>query len=130
MKNKYHGNGFIGGIVMLNFERMGRGDGWQSLVEKSISKYIKMKADLDLEVESWNPQMNDQDIFNSIFSLNPELVYALPCQYNIQFHAFQEHLRMCGMDNTNNIECDEAKNTGMFLCKRRPAIIHLSLIHI
>jgi hypothetical protein len=124
MKNKYHGNGFIGGIVMLNFERMGRGDGWQSLVEKSISKYIKMKADLDLEVESWNPQMNDQDIFNSIFSLNPELVYALPCQYNIQFHAFQEHLRMCGMDNTNNIECDEAKNTGMFLCKRRPAIIH------
>eukprot|EP00943_MAST-04B_sp_MAST-4B-sp1_P008167 g8167.t1 len=113
-------DGKINGVVNQNPDR----DGWQSLVEKSISEYIKMKADLDLEVESWNPQMNDQDIFNSIFSLNPELVYALPCQYNIQFHAFQEHLRMCGMDNTNNIECDEAKNTGMFLCKRRPAIIH------
>ncbi len=124
MKNKYHGNGFIGGIVMLNFKRMGRGDGWQDLVEKSITKYIKMKDDLEVEVESWNPQMNDQDIFNSIFSLHPELVYPLPCQYNIQFHAFQEHLRTCGMDTTKNIECDEAKKVGMFLCKRRPAIVH------
>ena len=48
----------------------------------------------------------------------------MPCQYNIQFHAFQEHLRTCGMDTTKNIECDEAKKVGMFLCKRRPAIVH------
>ena len=124
MKNEYHGNGFIGGIVMMNFTRMSYGVGWHSLIEKSLAKYIKMQANLDVEAESWNPQMNDQDVFNSIFSLHPEKVYALPCQYNIQFHAFQEHLRVCGMDNTNNIECNAAKDAGMFLCRRKPAIVH------
>ena len=27
------------------------------------------------------------------------------------------------MDNTNNIECN-AKDAGMFLCRRKPAIVH------
>ena len=129
----YHGNGFIGGIIMLNFTRMGRGSGWHDLVDRSMQQYLDIvnaKApampDSDGKIkddEAWNPQMNDQDIFNSVFKMHPELIYNLPCQWNIQFHAFQEQLRMCG-DDTRNLECSEAKSEGMFLCRRKPSVVH------
>ena len=121
--DEYHGNGFIGGIIMLNFTRMGWGDGWHALIERSLGQFLETRNEDEKETESWNPQMNDQDIFNSIFSLHPRYVFPLPCQWNLQFHAFQEQVRMCGAD-TSKLDCPTAKAEGMFLCRRRPAVVH------
>ena len=92
---------------------MGRGDGWQDLVEKSITKYIKMKDDLEVEVESWNPQMNDQDIFNSIlvYTQNWYIHYHVNTIYN-SMHFKNIYERVYGYDKKHR--GDEAKKVGMF----------------
>ena len=67
--------------------------------------------------------MNDQDVFNSIFTQLPALVHALPCEWNLQYHAFQEQLRICGTD-PDNLGCKEARDRGMFLCRKKPGVVH------
>lgn len=126
----YHGNGHIGGIIMLNFTRMRAAaaaqeagaeageDGWMEVVAAGLHEYLARP-----ESVGWNPQLNDQDIFNALFSVRPELIFTLPCQWNLQFHAFTEQMRVCDSD-ISRANCDEARRLGMFLCRRRPAVLH------
>ena len=76
---------------------------------------------------NWNPQLNDQDIFNAVFTMRPELVHVIDCRWQLQFHAFQEHRRLCDgapFFNEYDFSCPASKQAGMFLCKKNPGVVH------
>ena len=163
-KSEYHGNGYIGGIIMLDLEKMkrmmsgggggggggsgssgssGGGSGGSSggggssssggdqalhnfdnVVSESLREFLYIEKETH---PNWNPQLNDQDIFNAVFTMRPELVHVIDCRWQLQFHAFQEHRRLCDgapFFNEYDFSCPASKQAGMFLCKKNPGVVH------
>ena len=122
---EYHGNGHIGGIIMLNFTKMSNisNRSWNDTLTAGIHEFLARERAFDPE---WNPQLNDQDIFNSLFTVRPELVHTIPCEWNLQYHAYQEHQRICGEVANGGLvgDCDESRRMNMFMCRRPPAVVH------
>merc|ERR1711865_1279259 len=111
----YHGNGYIGGILMLNLKKI-------KLLETPFNEFVTEALNEFLHIErethpNWNPQLNDQDIFNAVFTMRPELVHVIDCRWQLQFHAFQEHRRLCDgapFFNEYDFSCPASKQAGMF----------------
>ena len=130
--SRYHGNGYIGGIIMLDLEKMKLLSSGKGMQEQSFDKIVHTSLEEFLQIERetdplWNPQLNDQDIFNAMFTMRPELVHTIDCKWQLQFHAFQENRRLCdgaAFYNEQDSSCPASKKAGMFLCKKKPALVH------
>lgn len=58
----------------MHVERLNKMDWtklWMSVAGKTLSTYVAT-------------ELADQDIFNTVLKQNPQIVYQLPCQYNVQ----------------------------------------------
>ena len=111
----YHGNGYIGGIIMLELQAMAS-TGWE---QKWREVFLLWLAEQPM---GWVPQLNDQDVFNAVFAKLPTAVHALPCEWNLQYHAIMAQMRVCGEGRPLN--CDAALQKGIFVCPRPPGIVH------
>jgi hypothetical protein len=113
--NPYHGNGYIGGIIMLNFTRM---DvlGWERAWRKAVASFLQRAGG-----RVWSPKLNDQDMFNLVFSWEDgsKWVHTLPCHWNMQYHAWLDQVRVCG---EGNVDCAEARRLRSSLCRARPGV--------
>ena len=116
-------NGYIGGIVMLNFTRMrALAPSWEGVLHASLDKFLIKERHTD---PGWTLQMNDQDVINAMAEVRPELFYSMSCQWQIQFHAYKEHQRICGRSWEDvELSCKDSHEMGMFLCRRPAALIH------
>ena len=56
-------------------------------------KEFKLMYDLN-----WEAKLNDQDIFNALFSMYPQYMHILPCHWNIQIHARINSLIYCNQN--------------------------------
>ena len=136
----YHGNGYIGGIIMFNLQKIKKManidpqtpgntshpiyNTFEKLYYESLHDFLMIERETDPE---WNPQLNDQDIFNAMFTMRPELVHTIDCKWQLQFHAFQEHRRLCdgqSFFNKYDHSCPDSIKSNMFLCKKSPGIVH------
>ena len=82
----YHGYGLIGGIMCLRIDRMKEID-WPSLF---VQTFIEYRGG-----SNWKAQLNDQDIFNAVFTMLPQHLYILPCEWNVQLHARLNSILFC-----------------------------------
>ena len=87
----YHGNGYIGGIIMLHLERM-RGMDWEQRWRAAFRDWRASQP------SDWAPRLNDQDIFNAVFTRWPAAVHALPCEWNLQVRCALG--KGCGLGRT------------------------------
>ena len=136
-----HGNGIIGGIMALNFRRMGEID-WSTYLVRELRRYISKH-------EGWRPQLNDQDIFNALADSDGSIMHILPCEWNVQMHARINSIIYCAselfLQSTNGevpsdlmeffsntslsigdipLNCDESARRGVFVCERRARVLH------
>ncbi len=81
------GYGLIGGIMLFDLNKMNQFDFSAKMVD-FIKKY-------QLENASWKPKLNDQDIFNAALQDNHHYLKILPCEWNVQYHARINTLRLC-----------------------------------
>ena len=59
----YHGNGYIGGIIMLNLKKIKLLETpFNEVVTEALNEFLHIERETDPD---WNPQLNDQDIFNA-----------------------------------------------------------------
>jgi len=121
----YHGNGYIGGIIMLNLKKIKLLETpFNEVVTEALNEFLHIERETDPD---WNPQLNDQDIFNAVFTMRPELVYTIDCKWQLQFHAFQESRRLCdgaSFFNEDESSCPASQKAGLFLCKKKPGLVH------
>jgi lipopolysaccharide biosynthesis glycosyltransferase len=110
----YHGYGYIGGIMAFRSKAM-VGAGWEDLWRSELEAFIRASE------EGWAPRLNDQDVFNAVFSRRPELAANFDCSWNLQYHAFMNSARLCGGRGLN---CEESIVTDMFVCPKRPKVVH------
>ncbi|KAK3932404.1 LARGE xylosyl- and glucuronyltransferase 2 [Frankliniella fusca] len=78
------GRGYNTGVILLELEKlrkMGWGQLWRLVAEKDLTTLL-------------STSLADQDIFNAIIKTHPDLVYNLPCQWNVQLS-----------DNTRSEHC-------------------------
>ena len=115
LDSDWHGNGYIGGIMMFNISRMEAAD-WEARWRGELRSFIESKGD------GWEPKLNDQDIFNAAISRNPQWAAPLPCEWNLQYHAYMNARRICQGGGTLN--CEAALRRGIFVCPRRPSLVH------
>jgi hypothetical protein len=161
---EYHGNGYIGGIIMFNLKKIKKlarmvfdsssppspssssssstnsinnnnkqdsdkneqyfNNTFEQMYYESLTDFLMIERETD---PLWNPQLNDQDIFNAMFTMRPELVHTIDCKWQLQFHSFQEHRRLCdgqSFFNTYDYSCPESIKSNMFLCKKSPGLVH------
>lgn len=64
---------------------------WMSVAEKTLLTHSATA-------------LADQDIFNTVIKQRPQMVYELPCQYNVQLS-----------DNTLSDKCYENQNVKVFI---------------
>ena len=137
----YHGNGFIGGIIMMHLTRMRGGvrlsgevsceyegatdwreiGNWESVWQNSFQEFLRSKP------AGWYPQLNDQDVFNAVFTRAPytSLIRTIPCEWNLQYHAYLAQLRHCADARLN---CPKLLEQGIFVCPRPPAVVHFMVL--
>lgn len=68
------GRGYNTGVILLELgklRKMGWGQLWRLVAEKDLTTLL-------------STSLADQDIFNAIIKSHPDLVYNLPCQWNVQ----------------------------------------------
>ncbi|XP_034249962.1 LARGE xylosyl- and glucuronyltransferase 1-like isoform X2 [Thrips palmi] len=68
------GRGYNTGVILLELgklRKMGWGQLWRLVAEKDLTTLL-------------STSLADQDIFNAIIKTHPDLVYNLPCQWNVQ----------------------------------------------
>lgn len=68
------GRGFNTGVILIRLDEMRRSN-WSQL--------WKLIAERDLTT-LFSTQLADQDIINAVVKQHPEVVYTLPCQWNVQ----------------------------------------------
>lgn len=78
------GRGFNTGVILMNLERL-REVGWNQMWRLIAEKEL---------MTMYSTSLADQDIFNAVIKENPDLVYHLPCQWNVQLS-----------DNTRSEQC-------------------------
>ena len=113
---------------MLHLARM-RATGWEARWRRAFGAWQREQP------PSWSPRLNDQDVFNAVFAHEPGAVHALPCEWNLQYHAYMAQVRLCGgvgagsgagagADVDVDVNCGAALARGIFVCPRPPAIVH------
>ena len=112
----WHGNGYIGGIMMFNISRM-EAAGWEARWKGELRAFIESKG------REWVPKLNDQDIFNAVISRNPQWAAPLPCEFNLQYHAYMNSRRICEAQG-EALNCEAALQKGIFVCPRHPSVVH------
>ena len=117
----WHGNGYIGGIMAFDKKRMLE-VGWEALWKAKLHEFIELRRSSHHE-EDWEPNLNDQDIFNAIFTLSPELAGNFGCSWNWQYHAFMNVNRLCEREWEVCEKATEPKEN-MFLCKEKVKVVH------
>mmetsp|Transcript_24726 Transcript_24726/g.32284 ORF Transcript_24726/g.32284 Transcript_24726/m.32284 type:complete len:604 (-) Transcript_24726:168-1979(-) len=109
-----HGFGIIGGIMLFNLTRM-KEHNWEDVWHQNFAQFLKHQE------EGWMPTLNDQDVFNAVLAISPHLGTILPCEWNLQYHAYMNSVRVCGRDTLN---CQAALDQGIFVCPRHPNVVH------
>ncbi len=109
--SKWNGNGYIGGIMAFDIPAS---LSWSSIWTTAFDAYLSTAP------KDWIPRLNDQDVFNAVFTTSPELATPLPCAFNLQYHSYMNHRRLC----PSGLSCDESVGAGMFLCDETPAVLH------
>eukprot|EP00095_Tigriopus_kingsejongensis_P005592 snap_masked-scaffold12_size759060-processed-gene-6.2 protein:Tk05592 transcript:snap_masked-scaffold12_size759060-processed-gene-6.2-mRNA-1 annotation:"glycosyltransferase-like protein large2" len=69
------GRGFNSGVILMHLERLRLHNWshmWRLVAEKDLTTY-------------YTTHLADQDVFNAVVKQNPDLVFKLPCQWNLQF---------------------------------------------
>ena len=117
----WHGNGYIGGIMAFDKKRLLEVD-WKALWRAKLHEFIELRKSNHGE-EDWEPNLNDQDIFNAIFTLSPELAGNFGCSWNWQYHAFMNVNRLCEREWEVCERAAEPKEN-MFLCRERVNVVH------
>merc|ERR1719238_2297597 len=107
---------------MLELQRM-RATGWESKWRAAFESWVEEQPG------GWRPNLNDQDVFNAVFAKVPSAVHVLPCEWNLQYHAYMASVRICGNSGgeqrgAHSMNCDAALARGIFVCPRPPAIVH------
>ena len=87
--------------------------------------------------QQWEPRLNDQDVFNAVFSRRPDLAGCFDCEWNLQYHAHMNTRRICeaaenknspqsgdGESAASSLNCDASQQKGLFLCRKRPKVAH------
>ena len=115
LDSDWHGNGYIGGIMMFNISRM-EAVGWEDRWRGELRAFIDSKG------RGWVPKLNDQDIFNAVISRNPQWAAPLPCEWNLQYHAYMNARRIC--QGRAELNCEAALQQGVFVCPRHPSLVH------
>lgn len=77
--------------MLLDLQRLQKID----FLKLALDSIATFRASID---SSWDARLNDQDIYNVVFSLHPELVRILPCEWNVQLHARINSLIYCHLD--------------------------------
>lgn len=72
------GRGFNTGVMLMRLDRM-REAGWQSLWPGAVADVLRTRP-----AEHQFTHLADQDVINALIRARPEIVYVLPCQWNIQ----------------------------------------------
>jgi len=142
-------NGFIGGIVMLDLAKL-RALQWPTLWRAELRRWLSLRQQATdgaandgsgagsggpaaAAAPAWQPELNDQDVFNAVLTLRPELAYTIPCAWNLQYHAFMTSQRLCSSDEPGAIGSDRSDRgpncaamvaERMFVCAARPAVVH------
>jgi hypothetical protein len=62
---------------MFNMTRIHH-DHWEEYLDTGLKQFIGKQP------EGWSPELNDQDVFNAVFTSHPQLVLPLPCEWNLQ----------------------------------------------
>jgi len=109
-----HGFGMIGGIILLDLKKM-RQKQWQMTWHQNFRQFLENQG------KGWSPTLNDQDVFNAVFSVSPQLLHILPCEWNLQYHAYMNSIRLCGPESLN---CEAALHQNVYVCPRHPKIVH------
>eukprot|EP00047_Mylnosiga_fluctuans_P022832 m.126996 g.126996 ORF g.126996 m.126996 type:complete len:718 (+) comp9402_c2_seq1:367-2520(+) len=71
------GRGINTGVLLLDLDRM-RQERWRDLWSRLAREELRVRTQTGLA---------DQDIFNLVALHHPDLVYELPCSWNVQAHA-------------------------------------------
>ena len=131
--------------MLLHIDRMQRVD----FLELARASIFSFRESIDT---SWDAKLNDQDIFNVVFSMQPDLMKILPCEWNVQLHARINSLIYCHLDmpgrreyrnqptankvippffDTNyrrlddvNLNCPELNRMKIFVCSKQAKVLH------
>ncbi|GMH86008.1 hypothetical protein TrVE_jg10157 [Triparma verrucosa] len=111
----WHGYGYIGGIMAFRSSKM-KEQGWENFWRSALKSYIESSSE-----ESWAPRLNDQDVFNAVFTVEPKLAGNFDCSWNLQYHAYMNTARICAEGELN---CEESRRQNIFVCRKRPRVVH------
>lgn len=70
----FQGRGFNTGVILLDLKKLRKVNWthmWKLIAEKELINLL-------------STSLADQDIFNAVIKQNPEIVYKLPCHWNVQ----------------------------------------------
>lgn len=82
------GRGFNTGVMLLKLDELRNFDWnhlWRQITEKELLSML-------------STSLADQDIFNAVIKSNPNLVYKLPCQWNVQLSDNTLWTKICYKD--------------------------------
>uniref|UniRef100_A0A7S2DKV1 Uncharacterized protein n=2 Tax=Octactis speculum TaxID=3111310 RepID=A0A7S2DKV1_9STRA len=99
--------------MMFNVTRM-EAMGWETHWRSELREFVREQP------REWVPKLNDQDIFNAVLSRNPSWATHIPCEWNLQYHAFMNSHRLC----SEQLNCDASLEKGIFVCPRKPSLVH------
>ena len=92
----------------------------------------------------WTAKLNDQDLLNVFYTHRPELLYVLPCEWNVQYHARLNTLLHCGSPVVKGLlslesaslpsrgvtvdrvplNCAASRERRLYACPRRAKVLH------
>jgi len=129
--------------MALNLKKMNEVD-WNNLMPQLLRLYIE---DVDgypsyapaengeLGQSRWQPRLNDQDVFNAIFTQSPSLASSFNCDWNLQYHGYMNSGRVCqssevslpsneASSSSYGYNCPNSLSSGMFVCTLPPKVVH------
>ena len=127
--------GIIGGIMLLHLERIAEryaGDTWLTTATHSVNTFRESQP-------GWTVKLNDQDIFNVLFTYQPHMLKLLDCSWNVQYHARLNTLLACYGEleaqllekNTTirsmtqvPLNCAASRARKMFVCEKTARVLH------
>jgi len=133
----YHGYGIIGGIMLIHLDRIQDrylGERWLDVAADSVAKYRSERPD-------WKVKLNDQDIFNVMFTTHPAMLKVLGCEWNVQFHARLNTFIQCYVEAWEKLQlvdsdmkpegawdvplnCDRSRERNIFVCEKTARVLH------
>jgi len=131
------GCGIICGVMMLDLARM-HTRGWEAMMYSALDSFRHTHS------PSWQPKLNDQDVFNAVLTVHPQLFRPLPCEWNVQIHARINTMLACmdgilppdralALEHFSSaaitveavpLNCEAAVQRQVFACERRAKILH------